>query len=183
MKSKFFQQYHYCKLFSRSCCQCRLSQVDKIVKIWYLSGSCQAIVRQLSYSCQKVVRYLSVSHQAVIRQAGSGWKNESMVSGDPGKKLFGKQGTNRNIASGDRRGHSPITIIFQGWKGDNPFVRFFRGGEGEGTFNGFILSSLNKFERKKSEINGNFVWLKSYRQLPLQWICNIGKLDLDQRCS
>jgi hypothetical protein len=45
-------------------------------------------------------------------------KNESMVSGDPGKKFFGKQGTgkgtNSDIASGDRRGHSPITIIFRG---------------------------------------------------------------------
>jgi hypothetical protein len=41
-----------------------------------------------------------------------------MVSGDPGKKLFGKQGTgkgtNRKFASGDRRGHSPIRIIIQG---------------------------------------------------------------------
>jgi hypothetical protein len=33
VKSRFFQQYHYCKLISRSCCQCRSSQVDKIVKI------------------------------------------------------------------------------------------------------------------------------------------------------
>ena len=29
----FFQQYHYCKLHSRSCCKCRSCQVDKIVKI------------------------------------------------------------------------------------------------------------------------------------------------------
>ena len=67
-----------------------------------------------------------------------------MVSGDPGIKLFGKQGTgkgtNRDITSGDRRGHSPITIFF---RGQSPVVPFFRGGEGDGTFNGFVLSTLD----------------------------------------
>ena len=31
--SFFFQQYHYCKLHSRSCCKCRSCQVDEVVKI------------------------------------------------------------------------------------------------------------------------------------------------------
>jgi hypothetical protein len=102
-------------------------------KFW---GSCQAVVgavvRQLSGSCQAVVRQLSGSCQAVVRKlSGSWWKNESMVSGDPVKKFFGKQGTgkgtNRDIPSGDRRGHSPITIIFRGWKGDNPRLSPFSG--------------------------------------------------------
>ena len=37
------------------------------------------------------------------------------------------KGTNRDITSGDRRGQSS----------------FFRGGEGDGTFNGFVLSTLH----------------------------------------
>jgi hypothetical protein len=73
-----------------------------------------------------------------------------MVSGDPGKKLFGKQGTgkgtNRNIASGDRRGQKgtfPDYNNFPGMKrGQSPVVSFFRGGEGDGLFNGFVLSTL-----------------------------------------
>jgi hypothetical protein len=86
-----------------------------------LSSSCWVVVRQLSDNWQEVVRQLSDSCQAVIRQR---MKNESMVSGDPGKKFFGKQGsgkgTNRDIASGDRRGHSPITIISGAEKGTIP---------------------------------------------------------------
>ncbi len=71
---------------------------------------------------EAVIIQLSGSHQTVIRQSSGRLavdkKNESMVSGDPGKKVFSKQGTgkgtNSDIASGDRRGRSPITIIFQG---------------------------------------------------------------------
>ena len=48
-------------------------------------------------------------------------------------------------------------------------------------------SKMNKSEqvwaKKKSEINGKTFWLKSCGQLPLQWICNIAQLNLDQRCS
>jgi hypothetical protein len=108
-------------------------------------GSHPTVSSQPSGSCQETVRQLPGSCQAVIRQAGSGWKNESMVSGDPGRKLFSKQGTgkgtNWDIASGDRRGHSPITIIFRGWKGDNPRLSPFSGA-GKGTALSMVLSSL-----------------------------------------
>jgi hypothetical protein len=87
-----------------------------------LSGSCQAVVRQLSGSCQAVVRQLSGSCQAVIKQSsGRQAVDEKMnqwFQGTPEESSFGKQGTgkgtNWDIASGDRRGHSPITIIFRG---------------------------------------------------------------------
>ena len=56
------------------------------------SGSCQAAVRQLSDSWQAVVRQLAGSWQAVIKQSSGRQaldeKNESIVSGDPGRKLI-----------------------------------------------------------------------------------------------
>ena len=45
-----------------------------------------------------------------------------------------------------------------------------------------VGSKINKFERKKSEINWKFFWLESCGQLPLKWICNIARLNLDERC-
>ena len=129
-------------LLSSSCYQADLRLVAVVRQP---SGICQAAGRQLAGSCQAVVRQSSGSHQAVIRQTDSRWKNESMVSGDPGKKDFSKQGTgkgtNSDIASGDKRGHSPITIIFQGWKGDNPRLSPFSG-VGKGTALSMVLSSL-----------------------------------------
>ena len=44
-------------------------------------------------------------------------------------------------------------------------------------------TSLNKFERKKSEIIGKKFWPKSCGQLISKWICNIAQLNLDERCS
>jgi hypothetical protein len=149
---------------SSDCCQ---------ATIWHLSGSCQAIVmqlvdnwqavvRQLSGSCQAFVRQLSGSSQAVIRKAGSEWKNESMVSGDPGKKLFGKQetgkGTNRKFSSGDRRGHSPIPIIIRGWKGDNPRLSPFSGA-GKRTALSMVLSSLVRSSCYQKNIGAEFTHL------------------------
>ena len=113
------------------------------------SSSCQAAVRQLSDSCQAVVRQFSGSCQAVIKQSsGRQALDEKMnqwFQGTPGESWFGKQGTgkgtNWDIASGDRRGHSPITIIFRGWKGDNPRLSPFSGA-GKGTALSMVLSSL-----------------------------------------
>ena len=111
----------------------RQSLESHLTVIRQLYGKCQAAVRQLSGSCQTVFRQFSGSFQAVIKQSsGRQALDEKMnqwFQGTPEESRFGKQGTgkgtNRNIASGDRRGHSPITIIF-------------RGGEGDSTFNGFI---------------------------------------------
>ena len=38
-------------------------------------------------------------------------------------------------------------------RGQSPVVPFFRGGEGDGTFNGFVLSSLNLSFVKDTYVN------------------------------
>ena len=47
----------------------------------------------------------------------------------------------------DRRGHSPITVIFRGWKGDNPRLSHFSGA-GKGTTLSMVLSSLAQIQPK-----------------------------------
>ena len=101
------------------------------------------------------------------------WKNESMVSGDPGKKWFvikGRgTGTNWKVRSRGEKGTPPFNPFFSGRGRGETLTRLWghsggrasmnwpggkrgwprtipgkRGGEGDNTFNGSVLSSKNQ---------------------------------------
>ena len=114
----FFQQYHYCKLHSRSCCKCRSCQVDEIVKI----GSFDTLNEGVPFPVP-----------APVTGEGDG---ERFF-----KHFNGFQGRGELLQTGDKRGHSPFTIIIRGWKGDNPRFSPFSGA-GKGTALSMVLSSL-----------------------------------------
>ena len=114
----FFQQYHYCKLHSRSCCKCRSCQVDEIVKI----GSFNTLNEGVPFPVP-----------APVTGEGDGGKFS--------KHFNGFRGRGELFQTGDKRGHSPITIIIRGWKGDNPWLSHFSGA-GNGTALSMVLSSL-----------------------------------------
>ena len=134
----FFQQYHYCKLHSRSCCKCRSCQVDEIVKI----GSFNTLNEGVPFPVP-----------APVTGEGDGGKFS--------KHFNGFRGRGELFQTGDKRGHSPITIIIRGWKGDNPRLSPFSGA-GKGTALSMVLSSLFLYRRLET---ANRLWISWKRRI------------------